>query len=149
MSYIQSIYHLVFRTYCSEPTINEENERELFALIMKQTETLRGKLIRIGGMPEHIHLLVSLPSDISLAKYVQAVKAFTSKWLRENPNFPNWKGWGREYAAISYNVRDKAKIVNYIRNQKGHHKRVSFAEEYRAFLEENGIPIREEYFLKD
>ena len=149
MSYIQSIYHLVFRTYCSEPTINEEHERELFAVIMKQTETLRGKLIRIGGMPEHIHILVSLPSVISLANYVQAVKTFTSRWLRENPNFPKWNGWSREYAAISYNVRDKNMIVNYIKNQKTHHKRMSFAEEYRAFMEENGIPIREEYFLKD
>ena len=55
----------------------------------------------------------------------------------------------REYAAISYNGRDKEMIVNYIRNQKEHHKIVSFEEEYRAFLIENGITIKEEYFLKD
>ena len=96
-----------------------------------------------------IHLLVSLPSDLSPAKYVQAIKTFTSKWLRESPVFPNWNGWGKEYAAISYNGRDKEMIVNYIRNQKEHHKIVGFEEEYRAFLIENGIEIQEEYFLKD
>lgn len=149
MSYIQSIYHIVFRTYRSERTIDAEHERELYAIIMKQTENLKAKLIRIGGMPDHIHLLVSLPPDLSPAKYVQAIKTFTSKWLRESPVFPNWNGWGKEYAAISYNERDKDTIVNYIRNQKEHHKIVSFEEEYRAFLIENGIIINEEYFLKD
>ena len=149
MSYIQSIYHIVFRTYRSELSIIEEHERELYAVIMKQTENLRAKLIRIGGMPDHIHLLVSLPSDLSVARYVQDVKTFTSKWLRENPAFPHWNGWGKEYAAVSYCVRDKEMIVNYIMNQKEHHKKVNFEEEYRAFLIENGIAIREEYFLKD
>lgn len=74
MSYIQSIYHIVFRTYRSERTIDAKHERELYAIIMKQTENLKAKLIRIGGMPDHIHLLVSLPSDLSPAKYVQAIK---------------------------------------------------------------------------
>ena len=149
MSYIQSLYHIVFRTYNSEPSICQDHEIELYAVIMKQTETLRAKLIRIGGMPDHLHLLVSLPSDLSVAKYVQAVKTFTSKWLNENSAFPKWNGWGREYAAISYGIRDKEMIVNYIRNQKEHHKKINFAEEYRSFLLENGIIIKEEFFLKD
>lgn len=149
MSYIQSIYHIVFRTYRNEHTIAVEHERELYAIIMKQTEGLNAKLIRIGGMSDHIHLLVSLPSDLSPAKYAQAIKTFTSKWLRKCTAFPKWNGWGREYAAISYNVRDKEMIVNYIRNQKEHHKCVGFEEEYRAFLTDNGIYIKEKYFLKD
>ena len=139
----------MFRTYRSGQTINEEHERELYAVIMKQTENLRAKLIRIGGIPDHLHILVSLPADLSVAKYAQAVKAFTSKWLRKNPNFPNWNGWGREYAAISYGIRDKDMIANYISKQKEHHRRTCFAEEYRTFLSENRILIREEYFLKD
>lgn len=80
---------------------------------------------------------------------MQAIKTFTSKWLKGNPSFPNWNGWGHENAAFSYSVRDKEMIVNYIKGQKEHHKRVSFQDEYRAFLLENGIAIREEYFLKD
>lgn len=149
MSYIQSIYHIVFRTYRSEPTINSVSERDLYAVIMKQTDSLGAKLIRIGGMPDHLHLLVSLPASVSVASYVQDVKTFTSRWLKGNSSFPNWNGWGKEYAAISYSVRDKDMIINYIRKQKDHHKNVTFADEYRQFLIDNGIEIREEYFLRD
>ena len=149
MSYIQSIYHIVFRTYRSEQTISINHDRELYAVIMQQTEGLHGKIYRIGGMPDHVHILVSIPATLSIAQYVQAVKTFTSKWMKANPAFPYWNGWGHEYAAISYGVRDRDMIVNYIKNQKEHHRRVTFQEEYRAFLVENGLEIREEYFLKD
>lgn len=79
MSYIQSLYHIVFRTYCVEHTINVENERELYAVILKQSESLSVKLLRIGGMPDHLHLFVSLPATMSVSQYVQNVKAFSSK----------------------------------------------------------------------
>lgn len=149
MSYIQSLYHIVFRTYRSERTINIDHERELYGIILSQSESLNAKIYRIGGMPDHVHILVALPATLSVAQYVQAVKTFTSRWMRGNPSFPSWGGWGHEYAAISYSVHEKDTIVNYIRNQKEHHKKVTFQEEYRAFLNDNGITIREEYFLKD
>lgn len=149
MSYIQSFYHIVFRTYRSEQTISLEHDRELYAIIMEQTNNMHGKIYRIGGMPDHVHIFVSLPATISVAQYVQAVKTFTSKWLKTHPDFPHFDGWAHEYAAFSYNIHDKDKIVNYIKGQKEHHKRVSFAEEYRALLEETGLAIKEEYFLKD
>ena len=149
MSYIQSIYHIVFRTYRSGQTIATEHDRELYAVIMEQTNSLQGKIYRIGGMPDHVHIFVSLPATISVSQYVQAIKTFTSKWLKANPAFPCFNGWAHEYAAFSYSIHDKDKIVSYIKGQKEHHKRVSFAEEYRALLTDAGIDIREEYFLKD
>ncbi len=149
MSYIQTYYHIVFRTYQSEQTITLDHERELYAVIMEQTNNLGGKVFRIGGMPDHVHIFVSLPSTLSIAQYVQSVKTFTSKWMKATPMFPNFRGWGHEYGAFTYSVRDKETIVNYIRNQKEHHQRVSFADEYRALLREWGVEIKEEYFLKD
>ncbi len=100
-------------------------------------------------MPDHIHLFVSLPSTLSLASFVQRVKTDSSKWMKANAHFPNFRGWGHEYAGFSYNLHDKDKIVNYIIRQKEHHQRFSFAEEYRAFIESNGIPIDKRYFLQD
>ena len=149
MSYIQTFYHIVFRTYQSEQTITLDHDRELYAVIMEQTTNLGGKIFRIGGMPDHVHIFVSLPSTLSIAQYVQAVKAFTSKWMKANPKFPYFRGWGHEYAAFTYSIRDKEMIVNYIRNQKEHHKRTTFADEYRTLLREWGVDIKEEYFLKD
>ena len=100
-------------------------------------------------MPDHIHMLVSLPPTMSLAAFVQRIKTDSSKWLKINPDFPAFRGWATGYAAFSYSLKDRDKIVGYIMRQKEHHKRKSFEEEYRAFLVENGIAIDERYFLKD
>jgi REP element-mobilizing transposase RayT len=149
MSYTTSYYHIVIRTYCSEPSIPEEHERELYAYIYGIAKNLRCQSYRIGGMPDHIHMYVSLPSSLSLASFVQRIKTDSSKWLKANPHFPSFRGWGREYAGFSYSLQDKDRIVGYITNQKEHHRKITFAEEYRAFLLENGIVIDERYFLCD
>lgn len=149
MSYTTSYYHIVIRTYRSEPTINEEHERELYAYIYGIAKNLKCQTYRIGGIADHIHMFVSLPSYLSLASFVQRVKTDSSKWLKANPHFPRFSGWGREYAGFSYSLRDKDMIVGYIKKQKEHHRKNTFAEEHRAFLTENGVSIDERYFLRD
>ena len=104
---------------------------------------------RIGGIADHIHMFVSLPSYLSLASFVQRVKTDSSKWLKANSHFPDFRGWGREYAGFSYSLRDKDMIVGYIMKQKEHHRKKTFAEEHRTFLTENGVSIDERYFLRD
>ena len=149
MSYTTSYYHIVIRTYRSEPTINEEHERELYAYIYGIAKNLKCQTYRIGGIADHIHMFVSLPSYLSLASFVQRVKTDSSKWLKANPHFPRFCGWGREYAGFSYSLRDKDMIVGYIKKQKEYHRKKTFAEEHRAFLTENGVSIDERYFLRD
>ncbi|MBR4715683.1 MAG: IS200/IS605 family transposase [Bacteroidales bacterium] len=149
MSYTSTMYHIIVRTHSSERTISEEHERDLYAYVMGIVDEVGGKLYRIGGMPDHIHLFLSLPANLSMSDFVQRMKTATSKWLKANPVFPHWSGWSKEYAGFSYSAKEKDRVANYIRNQKEHHKHTSFAEEYRAFLEENGLTVDERYFLKD
>jgi len=149
MSYTTSYYHIVIRTYRSEPTITEEHERELYAYIYGIAKNLNCITYRIGGMPDHLHIFVSLPSYLSLASFVQRVKTDSSKWLKANPHFPYFRGWGREYAGFSYSLRDKDMIVGYIMKQKEHHRKTTFPKKYRSFLQENGTAIDERYFLRD
>lgn len=149
MSYTNFLYHIIFRTKYSKPTINEANERDFYAYANGYITNLNAKLYRIGGMPNHVHLLVSLPATMSVSFFVQQLKTSTSKWLKSNPNFPSFGGWSHEYAAFSYGRNDKDRIVNYIKNQKQHHKKKCFAEEYRDFLISNGVTIDERYFLTD
>ena len=137
MSYTTSYYHIVIRTYRSEPTICMEHERELYAYIYGIAKNLRCQTYRIGGMPDHLHIFVSLPSSLSLASFVQRVKTSTSIWLKANAHFPD------------YSLRDKNMIIGYIMKQKEHHRKKTFVEEYRAFLKENGATIDERYFLRD
>lgn len=149
MSYTQTSYHIVLRTHRSIPAIVEDHERELYSYMLGFINNKEGHLYRIGGMPNHVHLFVSIPATLAMSKFVQELKIASSKWLKANPNFPLFDGWSKEYAGFSYNLRDKDRIVGYIAKQKEHHCQKSFAEEYREFLTENGVTIREEYFLKD
>lgn len=149
MSYTRFLYHIVFRTKRSIPAIFERNERELYAYILGFTRNRNAKLYRIGGMPDHIHMLVDIPPTIAVAEFMRGLKESTSKWLKNNPAFPVFDGWGESYAAFTYSLDDKDTIIEYIKNQKKHHKKLSFREEYRRFLEENGITPDEMYFLRD
>ena len=104
---------------------------------------------RIGGMPDHVHLLVGLPSDLSVAKFVQELKSITSVWLKANPHFPDFNHWGKEYAAFTYSAKEKDVVINYIKSQKEHHRVALFKEEYRKLIEESGLDVNEQYLFVD
>lgn len=149
MSYTQLLYHIVIRTYRSEHTIPEDHERELYAYMLGIAKRRNVMVYRIGGMPDHVHLFVGIPSGLGVAKFVQELKSITSSWLKDNPHFPNFNHWGKEYAAFTYSVRDKDMIVNYIRGQKEHHRTVTFAEEYRKLIEDAGLTVCDPFLMPD
>ena len=149
MSYTRFLYHIVFRTKHSKNTIPELHEKELYAYIMGIINNKKCKLYRIGGMPDHIHLLVDIHPTIAVSDFMKELKEYSSKWLSTNPNFPDFEGWAVSFAGFTYSLKEKQTIIDYIKNQKEHHKKISFEEEYRQFLIENGIDIDEHYFLKD
>jgi REP element-mobilizing transposase RayT len=138
----------VFSTYKRKPTIAEAHERDLYAYIMGIVKGLDAHLFRIGGMPDHVHIVVSLPSKISLADFVKEVKLSSGNWLLHNSMFPLWEKWEEGYGAFTYSYNDLDEVINYVRNQKEHHKNVSFAEEYRQFLVEAGIDFDEKFMPK-
>ncbi|MGE0021753.1 MAG: IS200/IS605 family transposase [Draconibacterium sp.] len=149
MSYTRFLYHIVFRTKSSKNTIVEQHEKELYAYILGIISNKKSKLYRIGGIPNHIHLLVDIHPTFAVSDFMKELKEYSSKWLSTNPNFPDFEGWAVSFAAFSYNFREKQTIIDYIINQKKHHKKISFEDEYRQFLIENGLEIDERYFLKD
>lgn len=149
MSYTRFLYHIVFRTKRSVPSIYERSERELYAYILGYVRNKKAKLYRIGGMPDHIHMLVDIPPTLAVAEFMRGLKESTSKWLKQNSAFPAFDGWGDSYAAFTYSYNDKDVIIEYIKGQKKHHRKLSFAEEYRKFIEENGVKPDESYFLRD
>lgn len=149
MSYTQCIYHIIFRTYRSEKSIPESMERTLYGYILSYCRNHDIKLIRIGGMPDHLHMLVSLPPALAVAGFVNGVKTATSKWLRGSSDFPAFHGWASGYAAFSYGVEMVPVIKQYIMNQKVHHKSHTLEEEARQQLGDNGIALDERYFFKD
>ena len=149
MSYTKLLYHIVLRTKYGKNTISEQHEKELYAYILGIIENKKSKLYRIGGTENHLHLLIDIHPTFAVSDFMKELKEYSSKWLAKNPNFPDFECWAVNFAAFSYNLSDKQKIINYIKKQKEHHKTTSFEEEYRQFLIENGIEINEKYFLKD
>ena len=141
MSYTQTFYHIILRTHGSIPAIDEEHERELYSYMLGVVNNVGGRLYRVGGMPDHVHLFVSLPATLAMSKFVQELKVSTSKWLKANPHFPLFEGWSKEYAGFSYSLRDKDMIVGYIAKQKEHHHSKAFAKEYREVT----VPATESY----
>lgn len=138
MSFTKLIYHIIFRTKHSVPAILEKHETELYAYILGYMRNKQYKLYRIGGMPDHVHMLVSIPPTIALSEFVRDIKACTSKMLKDNLKFPLFQGWNNGYAAFTYSLNEKEKIINYIKN---HHKSRSFVDEYREYSQELGFSI--------
>ena len=103
------------------------------------------KAIEIGGMPDHVHVLLSLPSTLSIAKGMQLIKGGSSKWVHET--FPEHRlfGWQVKYGAFSVSVSRLQSAIEYIRNQAQHHRKMSFQEESVALLKKHRIAYDERF----
>ena len=90
-------------------------------------------------MSDHVHILFTMPPTIALSDFMRAIKASSSKIIKTKEGFEKFKSWGVGYAALSYSLRDKDMIVNYIKNQQEHHKKNRFKDEYKSFIKEMGL----------
>jgi REP element-mobilizing transposase RayT len=147
-SYRQVIYQIVFRTKHSHKTITSKHAKRLYKYIWGIIEKNNCHLYRINGMEEHIHIITDLHPCIALADFIRDIKTASSIWLKGSDKFPDFTGWASGYAALTYSHRDKAKLINYVKNQQIHHNSETFKEEYRRLLKEHNIEIDERYFLK-
>lgn len=147
MSYRQIFYQIVFGTKNRNSTINKEFETELYKYIYGIIKNKKCKLYRINGIEDHIHIMSDLHPTICLTDYVKDIKVASSIWMKESGKFPLFEGWQDKYAAFTYSVREKDMIINYIKNQKEHHKTESFYDELRRLLIENEIEFDEKYLL--
>lgn len=150
MSYTRLLYHIVFRPRNSVPAISTEHEEKLYRYIWGFIKNKGGVLYRIGGMPDHIHLLVQLPPTQSLSGFVHDLKLGTHKFMREHTEeFPRFESWGKSYCALTCSESAKDIVTDYIKNQKTHHRKTSFRDELMALLCENGIDVEMKYFLQE
>ena len=136
-SYRQVYYHIIFGTKNRESTIAPSHEDELYKYISGIIKNHQCKLYRINGMPDHIHIFTDLHPSVCLSDLVKNIKVASSIWLKANGNFP----------LFTYAEKDSNMIINYIRNQKEHHRTENFFEEYKRLLAEQKIEFDEKYLL--
>jgi REP element-mobilizing transposase RayT len=103
------------------------------------------KAIEVGGVEDHVHILLSLPPTMAVAKAVQLIKGGSSKWIHET--FPEHRlfAWQEKYGAFGVSVSLLDTVIAYIRNQPEHHRTVSFQEEFLAILKKHKIEYDERY----
>ena len=143
MSHTSFTYHLIFGTYLRQRVIHEDHERELYKF-MYDFATKRGaKVWRIGGMPDHVHILCDIPATIAVADFVKLLKSESSKFMRVNTHFPEWMSWANGYGGFTVSSALRPTIIKYIMNQKQHHKSVAFEEEFDGHLRDAGLEIAE------
>jgi REP element-mobilizing transposase RayT len=146
-SYRQILYHLVFCTYNRKNTIPTEHQEALYQYIWGIIKQRKGVLYRINGMENHIHILSDLHPTIALSDFVKEIKTASNRWMKESGFYPKFDSWAEGFCAITYSLRDKDMILTYIKNQKEHHKMITFEDEYRALLKEHGVEWDERYIF--
>ncbi len=103
------------------------------------------KALEIGGMPDHVHLLLSLPATLSIAKTLQLLKGGSSKWVHDTFREQWAFNWQVKYGAFGVSVSLLDKTVQYIKTQEQHHRKMSFQEEFLALLKKHRISFDEQY----
>jgi putative transposase len=145
-SYRQQLYHIVFRTKGSLETIRQNHVNDLYAYITGIIKHKNSHLYRINGVENHLHILTDMNPSITPIDFVKDIKVSTSIWMKNSTSFPAFKGWAVGYGSFTCSYKDLDKLIDYIKNQQHHHAKISFEDEYRNLLKENGIMPDEKYF---
>ena len=139
MSKTRIICHIVFATKAREKSINPEYKRDLYKYIYGIIKNHKCFTKRINGMSDHVHILLDLSPSIALSDLMEKIKSSSSLWLKSNPNFKKFKGWGRGYYAESIGREGEAACYTYICNQEVHHKDHSLSEELEYLIKSIGM----------
>ena len=141
--------HLIFHVKSTGTRMRTEDLERIFPYIGGIIKGIGGLPIAVGGMPDHIHILTSFPKTMSLAEFVKNVKADSSKWMKSLDAYYGKFAWQEGYGAFSVSPSLVDKTIHYIRNQSEHHKKRTFQEEYKLFLDAYGIQYDERYAFGD
>ena len=139
------LVHVIFSTKDREPFLDAAVRPELYAYLGGVARNTGCECFRIGGIADHVHLAVRLSRTVTAAELVEKLKGSSSKWLKtRSPELAKF-AWQRGYGVFSVGPSDLDKLMRYIDSQETHHKKQSFQEEFRAFLNRYGVESDERY----
>jgi len=142
-TYTQILYHIAFSSKDREQCLAKKDRPELYRYVWGIVKNNRSHLYRINGIEDPVHILSGLHPSVSLADFVKDIKVGSSSWIKKEKLFPQFSHWQDGYGAFTSSVSDKDAVIEYIKNQWEHHKKVSFQNEYRKLLEDAGIEFDE------
>lgn len=139
------LIHIIFSTKDRQLLIKRDIEGELYSYMAKIFKECDSSAIIIGGTENHVHILCSLSKKISLSKTIEDVKKSSSKWIKTKGQEYKDFFWQKGYGAFSIGQSGKDSLVDYIKNQKEHHKKKTFQEELLIFLDKYKVNYDERY----
>jgi len=147
-TFSQIYIQVVFAVQNREATIASSWEEELYKYISGIVRNKQQKLIAINGMPDHIHFFIGMKPSSCLSDLVREVKKSSTVFIKEKKISKFMFNWQEGYGAFSYSHSQIDSVVKYIMNQKEHHKKQTFREEYLDFLKKFEIEFKDEYLFK-
>ena len=142
--------HIIFHIKTTSVKIREEDKSDLYAYIGAIIKSNDSMPILINGTDDHIHILCVMSKNIALAKLVEEVKGNSSRWIKTYaPCCYESFAWQGGYGGFSVSSSVHNKTKKYIEQQEAHHKKMTFLEEYKMFLEEYRIEYNEKYLWTD
>jgi putative transposase len=144
-SLVRNYLHIVFSTKHRQPLIHEQVESDLYNYIGGICKNLECPPVKVGGFTDHVHILCLLSKKLALMKLLEEIKSHSSKWIKTKDEKLENFYWQNGYGAFSVNPSEVELVKGYIENQKEHHKKMSFQDEYRAFLKKYNVEYDERF----
>ncbi len=138
-------YHIIFSTKNRERWLTPDVEPRIWAYLGGLAREHRCVPLKIGGVEDHVHLVVSVPPSVALSKVLQLLKGSSSKWIHDT--FPSLGGcgWQDGYSAFTVSKSNLTGVMRYVAGQREHHRKNTFQEEFRALLDRHGVEYDERY----
>ncbi|HMX25385.1 MAG TPA: IS200/IS605 family transposase [Blastocatellia bacterium] len=144
-TYTSLYYHIVFSTKNRAPWIEPELEDRVWAYVGGIARKNKMTALQIGGIEDHLHALVMAPATMAPSKIAQLLKGDSSLWIHtEFPALRNF-AWQDGYGAFTVSKCAVAEVIRYIQNQRQHHDKKTFQEEYLSFLKKHDVEYDERY----
>jgi REP element-mobilizing transposase RayT len=141
-SYVSNHIHVVFSTKERVASITEELQPKLWAYMAGIARNHGMHAVSIGGIQDHIHVLINLGALLSIAEAVKVIKSNSSRWINNHPG-PRFE-WQDGYFACSVSRSHVAKVSRYIATQEEHHRKMDSATEFAMLLEKHGFQYQED-----
>lgn len=144
-SIAKNYLHIIFSTKHRQSFIQSPYEAELHQYLGGICSEMDCTPIQVGGYTDHIHILCLLSKKVTLIKLIEEIKSHSSKWMKTKDESLSNFYWQDGYGAFSVNPSETDKVIAYILHQHEHHRKITFQDEYRAFLKKYKIEYDERY----
>jgi len=142
--YIQYVFTVRGRKNLITPSFEDELYKYIAGIVGGKDQ----KSLAVNGMPDHVHVLVGLKPAMRISDLIRDIKNNSTNFINEKGILQQKFSWQDGYGAFSYSESNFGNVIDYIKNQKEHHKKKTFRQEYLGFLKKFNIPYEEKYLFE-